>query len=70
MSANSTPAASHTKAAEAHDSAANLHRMAAEQHQKGDNKAGLEHAEKAVKASEMAQGCCKDAHSKSKGAAH
>ncbi len=50
--------------------AAKTHRSAADLHTQGDNKTGLAHAEKAVKQSESAHGCCQDAHTKSKSAAH
>lgn len=70
MSATSAPSTSHTKAAEAHETAAKTHRTAATHHEKGDNKAGLEHATTAVKQSEAAHGMATDAHAKSKTAAH
>jgi hypothetical protein len=64
------PENSHTKAADAHEAAGKIHRTAAENHKKGDHLAGLELAEKAVKLSQEAQGCCSDAHGKSKKASH
>ena len=70
MQATNMPETSHTKAAEAHDSAAQIHRAAAKCHHDGDNKTGLENADKAMKASSAAHGCCQDAHAKSKSSAH
>ena len=57
---------SHTKAAEAHEATAKMERMAAEHHQKGDHKAGLEHAEKALASSQSAHEATKGAHGESK----
>ena len=65
------PVTSHAKAADAHEAAAKMHRSAADLHQKGDHKAGLEHADKAMKQSATAHNdCCVGAHAKSKTAAH
>ncbi|PKU23043.1 hypothetical protein [Telmatospirillum siberiense] len=64
------PQTSHTKAADAHEAAVKMHRSAADEHAKGDHKAGLEHAEKAVKLSKEAQERGTGAHAKSKSAAH
>ena len=70
MHTTNVPQTSHSKAAEAHDAAAQIHRTAAKCHQDGDNKKGLEHADKAVKASEAAHSCCQEAQTKSKAACH
>lgn len=56
---NTMPAISHTNAAK-------THRMAADPHQKGDHKAGFEHSEKAMKASETAHETPKGAQANSK----
>ena len=64
---NQTKAASsHTKAADAHEAAAKIARMSAESHQKGDHKAGFEHAEKALSSSQNAYDATKGAHAESK----
>ncbi len=63
-------AMSYTKAADAHETAAKMERMSAECHQKGDHKAGLEHAEKALASSQSAHEATKGAHAESKTARH
>jgi hypothetical protein len=68
MSANNHPmsATHHTKAADAHEQAAKISRMSAASHEKGDHKAGLEHAEKALASSHGAHEASKAAHADSK----
>jgi hypothetical protein len=55
----------HTKAAELHEAAAQTHRSASELHMKKDDKAGLDHANKAKMQSDDAGKATMAAHSKS-----
>lgn len=55
----------HRKAAEQHSLAAQAHRTAAEHNERGDEKAGSWHAQRALEFADHAYKLAKEAHSKS-----
>jgi hypothetical protein len=56
---------SHRRAAEQHELAANAHRIAAEHSERGDDVAGIWHAERALEYSDHAYTLAREAHTKS-----